>query len=440
MKIEQTIQTRREFLRRSIFFLATSCSAPFFLTRTVLALDSARANAGTASLPGMSDDRILIVVQMGGGNDGLNTVVPYAMDEYYRVRNTIGISKDKVLKLNDTIALHPNLAKLKGLYDDGRMAIVQAVGYPNPDRSHFRSMEIWHTADPQSKTVAYGWLGRYLDNACPGCDPLANRINPMGAIGLNGYQPVALKSQRGLGIAIDNNPDSFRWTPLAEEARDAKESAATFEKLNHVVAASLDNPEIARLDFLSRVAMNAELSSDRIREIMKKHKPAATKTYPNTNLGRQLQTVSELISGGLDTRVYYVSMGGFDTHANEVGPHDKLMTELSEGIDAFYADLDRQGNADRVLTMTFSEFGRRVAQNASDGTDHGTAAPMFLFGSCIKPGIYGTHPDLEPDKLDHGDLRFATDFRSVYATVLENWLGAKSAPILGQEFDKLKFV
>jgi uncharacterized protein (DUF1501 family) len=439
MRTEPTIQTRREFLRRSLFFLATSYSAPFFLTRTVLALDTARANAATASIPGMPDDRILVVVQMGGGNDGLNTVVPYAMDEYYRVRSTINIEPNKIIKLNDTIGLHPNLARLKGMYDDGRMAVIQAVGYPNPDRSHFRSMEIWHTADPESKMVTYGWLGRYVDNACPGCDPQANQINPMGAIGLNSEMPVALKSQRGLSIAMDN-PDAFRWTPLAEEASDGKQAAATFEKLNHVVTASLDNPEIARLDFLSRVAMNAELSSNRIREIAKKYKPGPVKTYPNSGLARQLQTVAELINGGLDTRVYYVSMGGFDTHANELGTHSRLMTELSEGIDAFYNDLDHQGNGDRVLTMTFSEFGRRVAQNASDGTDHGTAAPMFMFGRCIRPGIYGSHPDLEPDKLDHGDLKFATDFRSVYATVLENWLGAKSTPILGREFEKLTFV
>ncbi|HTS16688.1 MAG TPA: DUF1501 domain-containing protein [Verrucomicrobiae bacterium] len=436
---KEIIQTRREFLRRSLFFLATSYSAPFFLTRTVLALDSARANASTASLPGMPDERVLVVVQMGGGNDGLNTVVPYGLDDYYRVRNTIYIEPDRVLKLNDTVGLHPNLARLKAMYDDGRMAIVQGVGYPNPDRSHFRSMEIWHTADPQSKTVAYGWLGRYVDNECPGCDAQANRINPMGAIGLNSEMPLALKSRRGLSIAMDN-PDAFRWTPLAEEARDPKHAAATFEKLNHVVTASLDNPEIARLDFLSRVAMNAELSSTRIREIVKKYKPGPVRSYPNSGLARQLQTVAELIGGGLDTRVYYVSLGGFDTHANELGTHGRLMTELSEGIDAFYSDLDRQGNGDRVLTMTFSEFGRRVAQNASDGTDHGTAAPMFLFGRCVKPGIYGTHPDLQPDKLDHGDLKFATDFRSVYSTVLENWLGAKSAPILGQSFEKLAFV
>jgi uncharacterized protein (DUF1501 family) len=434
--MNETIQTRREFLRKSLFFLATSYSAPFFLTRTVLALDSARANAATASIPGMPDDRILVVIQMGGGNDGLNTLVPYAMDEYYRARPQLGVSKDKVLTLNDTVGLHPNLDKLKSLYDNGRMAVVQGVGYPNPDRSHFRSMEIWHTADPKSKAVQYGWLGRYLDNTCPGCDPRTNRTNPLGGLNVGSWMPVALKSRRGLSVAVDN-PDSFRWIPTAADENDAQQAETTFERLNRVVAQNLKDPQVARLDFLSRVAMDAQLSSDRLRDVLKKSKTAQA-TYPASGLARQLQMVSRMIAGGLGTRVYYVSMGGFDTHANQKGPHERLMTELGEGVEAFYNDLDKQGNHGRVLTMTFSEFGRRVAENASGGTDHGTAAPMFVFGTRIKAGVYGTHPGL--NDLDRGDLKFATDFRNVYATILENWLGAKSQPILGSDFKKLAFV
>jgi uncharacterized protein (DUF1501 family) len=430
------IQTRREFLRKSLFFLATSYSAPFFLTRTVLALDSARANAATASIPGMPDDHILVVIQMGGGNDGLNTLVPFGMDEYYRVRPQLAVAKDKILKLNDTVGLHPNLEKLKSLYDAGRMAVVQGVGYPNPDRSHFRSMEIWHTGDPKSKSVQYGWLGRYLDNACPGCDPRSNRTNPVAGLNVGSWMPLALKSQRGLSVAVDN-PDSFRWIPAAVEDNDALKAETTFERLNRVVAHNLKDPQVARLDFLSRVAMNAQLSSDRLRDVLNKSK-AAQASYPGSGLGRQLQMVSRMIAGGLGTRVYYVSMGGFDTHANQKGAHERLLAELAEGVEAFYSDLDKQGNTGRVLTMTFSEFGRRVAENASGGTDHGTAAPMFVFGSRIKPGLFGTHPGL--DDLDRGDLKFATDFRSVYATILENWLGAKSAPILGSDFKKLAFV
>jgi len=431
------LQTRREFLRKGILFLAASSTAPFFLTRTALALNSLVSNAPTASLPGLTDDRVLVVIQMGGGNDGLNTVVPYAMDDYYCARPAIGIAADKVIKINNVIGLHPNLAKLKALYDDGQMAIVQGVGYPNPDRSHFRSMEIWHTADPKSKDLQFGWLGRYLDNACPGCSPKEAQINPMGGVNIGNLMPLSMKSQQGLSISLEN-PDNFRWIPLADEGTDAKQQQAVFEKLNHVVAANLSDPQIARLDFLSRVAMNAELSSNRIREVARKYKPGPG--YPNSGIAHQLQLVAQMIAGGLDTRVFYVSMGGFDTHANEQGPHDRLMTELAEAVTAFYKDLAAQGNDGRVLTMTFSEFGRRVAQNASNGTDHGTAAPLFVFGTHIKGGLYGAHPSLDAAQLDHGDLNFHTDFRSVYATVLENWLGAKSAPILGGDFKKLPFV
>jgi uncharacterized protein (DUF1501 family) len=437
MSNDITLQTRREFLRRSLFFLAGSASAPFFLTRTALALDSLTANAPTRSIPGMPDDHILVVIQLSGGNDGLNTVVPFAMDDYYRARPTLGIEKSKVLRLDSTVGLHPNLAKLKSLYDAGKMAVIQGVGYPNPDRSHFRSMEIWHTANPGSKAVSYGWLGRYLDNACPGCDPKTHAVNPMAGINVGGMMPVAMKSERGLAIALDN-PDTFKWDPVSADNADAQHTSETFEKLNQIVATNLRDPQIARLDFLSRVAMNAEVSSERIRQVTKKYKDRAT--YPTTGLGRQLQIIGQMIGGGLDTRVYYVAFSGFDTHANEAGTHDRLLTELADAIEAFQKDLEKQGNAGRVLTMTFSEFGRRVAQNASNGTDHGTAAPMFVFGTRLKPGLYGAHPSLSPDSLDRGDLKFSTDFRSVYATVLDQWLGAKSPVILGQQFDKLKFV
>jgi uncharacterized protein (DUF1501 family) len=435
--MENSLHTRREFLQKSLFFLAASCSAPFFLTRTALALDRKIAAAATKSIPGMPDDRILVVIQLGGGNDGLNSVVPFAMDDYYRARANLAVADEKVLKLNDTIGLHPNLAKLKSLYDDGQMAIIQGVGYPNPDRSHFRSMEIWHTADPRNKSVQFGWLGRYLDNTCPGCDPQRNQINPLGGINIGGWMPVALKSQRGLSIALEN-PDSFGWVPLTEDERDAEKVTTTFEKLNRIVAKNLNDPRIARLDFLSRVAMNAKLSSDRIRDVAKKHKGGAT--YPTTALGRQLQLVSQMIAGELDTRVYYVSMGGFDTHASQRGAHERLLTELADAVEIFHNDLQKQGNSERVLTMTFSEFGRRVAENASGGTDHGAAAPMFVFGKRVKAGIFGAHPSLAPDKLDRGDVPFHTDFRCVYATVLENWLGAKTVPILGSEFKKLDFI
>lgn len=435
--MNETFQTRREFLNR-LLFLTAGASAPFFLSRTTWALDEQPAGAMTRSLPGMRDGRILVVIQLGGGNDGLNTVVPYAMDEYHRARRTLGLVNDRVLKLTDVIGLHPGLGKLRALYDRGRLAIVQGVGYPNPDRSHFRSMDIWQTADPASAAVTCGWLGRYLDNACPGCDPRGKRVNPMAGINIGGWMPVALKSARGLSIAL-NDPDSFRWQPLAGSERDRQQSAETFARLNRVVARNLADPQVARLDFLSRVAMNAQLSSDRVRDVARKFNRGQG-GYPPTGLGRQLQQVSQFIACEMPTRLYYVSLGGFDTHANQSGAHERLLNELAEACAAFDRDLENRDQAGQVLVMTFSEFGRRVAENASGGTDHGAAAPLFVFGGKVKGGIYGAHPSLAADQLDRGDVRFHTDFRQVYATVLENWLGAKAPPILGGAFAKLKFV
>lgn len=425
--LNDTLHTRREFLRKGVYFVAAGMSAPFFLTRTAQALDSLPV-AGKG-------ENILVVIQLGGGNDGLNTVVPHTMDEYYRVRPTLGVDKKSVLKLDDKFGLHPDLAKLKELYDAGKMAVVHGVGYPNPDRSHFRSMEIWHTGDPKSKSTSYGWLGRYLDNACPGCDPRTQKINPLAGINIGGSAQLAMKSERGLSIALDN-PDSFMWKPLASGQMDARREAETYEELNRLVNANLSDPHVARLDFLSRVAMNAEVSSDRIQEVTKRSYTGAT--YPATGLGNQLRLVARLIHGGLGTRVFYVSIGGFDTHANQANQHERLLKELAEAVSVFQRDLDNHGEAQRVLTVTFSEFGRRVAENGSAGTDHGTAAPMFVFGHRLKPGLYGAHPSLTD--LDRGDLKFTTDFRSVYATILENWLGAKSEPVLGQAFPKLAFV
>jgi uncharacterized protein (DUF1501 family) len=247
--------------------------------------------------------------------------------------------------------------------------------------------------------------------------------------------PLSMRSAKGASIALEN-PDAFKWQPLIDEKSDAKRATATFEKLNQVVTGNLADPQVARLDFLSRVAMNAEVSSDKIHNITKRHRAAGS--YPATGLGNQLKIVAQMINGGLNTRIYYCSFGGFDTHANEPGTHERLLTELADAVSAFQRDMEARDQAGRVLTMTFSEFGRRVAQNASNGTDHGTAAPLFVFGSRVKPGLYGQHPSLTD--LDRGDLKYSTDFRAVYATVLENWLGAKSLPILGRQFELLKFV
>jgi uncharacterized protein (DUF1501 family) len=431
---EPTLHTRREFLRKGLTVAAVGVTVPTFLTRTAFALNNPADMPLVSSRPGIPDDRILVVLQMAGGNDGLNTLVPFTNDDYYRARPALAVPRDQVLRINDTIGLHPALTGLKSLYDEGRMAVVQGVGYPNPDRSHFRSMEIWETASDGDRMQRYGWIGRYFDNACAG-EP-----KPTLGIALGSSEPVTFRNTRQVGVTLQN-PNQYRWA--AGDAMEGPEAERqTFRKLN--AAAPSAAPLVgkpgaadATLDFLQRTALNAQVSSDQIREAAARHRPAAT--YPNNGpLGPSLRLIAALIAGGLGSRVYYASIGGFDTHANQRGQHQQLLTQLGTTVQAFYQDLKAQGNAEKVLVMTFSEFGRRVAENASGGTDHGTAAPMFLFGPPVRPGLYGQQPSLTD--LERGDLKFNTDFRSVYATVLEKWLGADPARVLGAKFPLLDCV
>lgn len=383
--------TRREFIKKGLTIVAVGYTAPSFLTRTAFAMnnpwDVAQAQAASGA-----QDPILVVVQLSGGNDGLNTVVPHAHDEYYRARPTLGIARDQVLRLSDEVGLHPNLKKLKSLYDNGRMAVIQAVGYPNPDRSHFRSMEIWHTADPEGRAQSFGWIGRYFDNTCSGCQPHAG-------VNVGATTPLAMRGEKGLGVALET-PEMFTWLPTAGGI--GSDEIELWKMLN-TPAGVPQGP----IDFLRHTAMNAHLASEAIRNAAGRYAPKVE--YPNHRFGQDLKLISRLIAGGSPTRVYYCSLGGFDTHANQRSEHERLLTWLTDGVDAFYRDLEDQGNADRVLVMAFSEFGRRVAENASLGTDHGAGAPMLVFGKRVRGGVYGRHPSLTD--LADGDLRFAVDFR-----------------------------
>lgn len=428
MNSKYRLHTRREFLTRGLTILAAGYTAPSFLARTVWAINNPYAVKTVKSAPGVADGRVLVVVQLSGGNDGLNTVVPFAFDEYYQNRPVLAVPKSDVLKLNDQVGLHPNLAKLKDLYDNGKLAVIQGVGYPNPNRSHFSSMEIWHTANPDTgKVESYGWVGRYFDNVCPGC------AKPTVGVALGVSQPLATKSQKGLGIAL-NNPESFQWMPSPLSNSDDQLEQDIYKILNTPMKG-----ESGPIDFLRHTAMNATLSSADVRGAVSNY--SGTTTYPNSDFAAKMQLVAKMIGGKLDTKVYYVSIGGFDTHANQQATQEKLLTDVAEGIDAFMKDLAEQGNDDRVIVMTFSEFGRRVAENASGGTDHGTAAPMFIVGKGVQPGVHGVQPSLAPDKLDPiGDIVYQTDFRSVYASILEKWLNAPSEKILGQKFDLLPLI
>jgi uncharacterized protein (DUF1501 family) len=420
MRNEMTLHTRREFLRRTVLGGALSWTIPAFLANTLDALHAQAADSALQTETG-KDSTILVILQMAGGNDGINTVVPFSNDYYQRARPRLGIPGSKVLKINDQIGLHPSLAGFKELYDGGHLAVVQGAGYPNPNRSHFRSTEIWQTATDSNRFDRYGWIGRYFDSACSGADPTVG-------ISIGRQMPQSFVSSSGKGVSVDN-PQTYRF-----QARG--ETEASFRKLNDMeeeaesgaTIGMLNGPVVHRgsaLDFIERTSLDAQISSDTIRSVTERSHNSGN--YPASQLGNSLKLVGKLIAGGMHTRVFYVSQGGYDTHTNQTGT-------------AFMEDLKAQGNLGRVLLMTFSEFGRRVAENANGGTDHGAAAPLFLMGEKIKSGLLGRYPSLAPSDLFQGDLKHTVDFRSVYATVLENWLKTKSAPVLGSQFPKLDVV
>jgi uncharacterized protein (DUF1501 family) len=449
MKNDPSFRTRREFLRTTVLGGALSWTVPAFLANTFSALQANAADSATQVATG-KDSTILVVLQMAGGNDGLNTVVPFTNDYYYRARPKIGVAAKDVLKANEEVGFHPSLTGFKDLYDSGSLAVIQGIGYPNPNRSHFRSTEIWQTASDSEKIEKYGWLGRYFDNACAGCDP---------SVGVNiGRQmPAAFTAKTPTGVSLEN-PQSYRFI-TSDRGRNAGAggSEASFRKLNEPDEAmamessgggaesnsgdtigSLHGSTMhtgSALDFLERTAMDAQVSSDKIRALSNKIENKAS--YPQSQLANSLKLVARLIGGSLPTRVFYVSQGGYDTHTNQVATQQRLLKDLGDSVKAFTEDMKAQGNMSRVLLMTFSEFGRRVAENANSGTDHGAAAPMFMIGNKVKAGLFGKYPSLAPADLVNGDMKYNVDFRSVYAGILEGWLKTPSAPILGRQFPPL---
>jgi len=451
MKNEITFQTRRQFLRTTILGGAMSWTIPSFLANTFSALDAEAANSATQIATG-KDSTILVVLQMAGGNDGLNTVVPYSSDYYRNARPRIGLQAKDIIKINDNIGLHGSLGGFKELYDGGHLAIVQGVGYPNPNRSHFRSTEILQTASDSERFEKYGWLGRYFDNACAGADPTVG-------VTIGNQMPQAFTAKHPLGVSLQN-PQNYRFVSndRAKPGEEMSPTEESYRRLNGMDGQGVTTEDNSgqtigaiagggmqaagnsgsALDFLERTALDAQVSSDKIREISSRVDNQAT--YPNSQLANSLKLVAKLIGGGLPTRVFYVSQGGYDTHTNQVGTQQRLLADLGDSTKAFYSDLKTQGNSSRVLVMTFSEFGRRVAENANGGTDHGAAAPMFILGEKVKAGLLGRYPSLAPADLFEGDIKYNVDFRSVYASVLESWLKTKSAPILGRQFQPLQIV
>ena len=437
--------TRRAFVGRGLMLASAAMAMPAFLQRSAWAMPAVQPGMG--SIAGVNEDRVLVVVQLGGGNDGLNTVVPYGFDAYYNARRGIGIPADSALRLgsaaDDPIGLHPSMDGIKGMFDDGLVSIVQGVGYPNPNRSHFKSMDIWQTADTSG--TGDGWLGRYVDSECCGfgsgesgtaaghSQAAPATIHPPIAIGRTA--PLALQG-RGVKPVAFETPDLFRWTgeDIHEKLRGPYDTLMNREsgaEANGSGDAGGGNAS-GNAAFLTKTALDAQIASETIRRAVDQ---TPLVNYPRSGLARQLSMVGSMIRAGMKTRVYYVTLGGFDTHAGQGsvgGRHSGLLRQFSQAVTAFYNDLRAQGNDGRVLTMAFSEFGRRVGQNASGGTDHGTAAPVFMFGPMVSAGVLNRHPSLTD--LDRGDLKYTTDFRTVYAGIIDNWMGADSREVLGGRY------
>lgn len=398
------MKNRRDFLKSGILVATAGSLLPNFLVRTAMA--EQKKPASERSFP------ILVVLQMTGGNDGLNTVVPYRNDHYYALRPTLGIARNAALSLTDEVGLHPRMAGMKALYESANMAVIQNVGYPNPNRSHFRSMEIWHTAEPE-RIEHTGWIGRYHDQV------LKNLKNPLSAVNIGQELPLSLVGN-GEAIPTIQNPGQYRLNGepvMTAGAMDRKTTGST-------------------LDFIQETAVNAYQSSESLQKALKSYR--SNVDYPQGALAAGFKLVAQMITSDLGTRIYYLSFGSFDTHRNQDNQHANLLAAMSDALAAFSQDMKQQGKWNDVLVMTFSEFGRRVGENGSRGTDHGTAAPMFVMGGRVKPGIYGGTPDLT--NLNSGDLTYRIDFRSVYSTVLSKWLRSDPRVILGREFEALDFV
>ena len=368
--------------------------------------------------------KVLVILQLSGGNDGLNTIIPIEDSLYYNARPTLGISKADAIALSDLTGMHPSLMPLKSLYDDGKLAIVQNVGYESPNRSHFRSTDIWLSASDSNVVVDDGWVGRYLAKVLPDHNPV-NSEHPLG-IQIGSTQSALLECtcQGTMGISFES-PNQF------------------YQLINGSTADNDPPPDTIAGNQLKYIKEIAALSIRYAEVIKEKADLVENKaTYPNTRLGRQLAIIAELVAGGLETPVYLTSSGGFDTHSNQAGNHSNLLSGIAEAVAAFQEDLELLGIAERVVLMTFSEFGRRVNQNSSSGTDHGTAAPLFVIGKNVNGGIYGDNPNLS-DLDNSGDIKFKYDFRQIYASLLTEQLAMpadRMSDVLMRGFETLPLI
>ena len=393
--------SRRQFITRGVTFVGAGLAAPRFLLGR---------GSGIARAAGRGNGKILVVVEMNGGNDGLNTVVPFTDPRYSQYRRSLALAPGSLVPLTDSLGLHPSLASLKGLYDQNRVAIVQGVGYPNPDFSHFRATEIWEAGDPNGGSS--GWIGRYLDET-PGRRGLR-------AVALSKEQPpLVLVSSSSPAVTVSDTA-SFRPPANADAIRAMYAAYAKQPAARHVVGE-------AGIETLNAASTISSLRG------------GSGVNYPPGELSADLRRSAELLAAGVGIEVLHLSFGGFDTHVNQTGKHRQLLNQLGGAFAAFQQDLERRGIAKNVATVVYSEFGRRPAENFGGGTDHGTAAPLILLGNAVSGGIYGDHPSLV-NLDDNYDLIHEIDFRSVYATVLRHWLQVEPESILGSAFEDIGFL
>jgi len=378
------MQNRRDFLK----IVGTTAGGILLLPKFLHAMPASLLAEGFGL-----NGNVLVFIQMNGGNDGLNTFIPYADDAYYANRPAIAIKKDEVLNVGNGMGFHPALKGFSNMLQAGHFQVIQNVGYPNPDRSHFRSQEIWQTAANSTEYLSNGWLGTLLDATCKDETPIAG-------LNFDSIDNLALKGSKGHSITI----------------KDPQQFEKSIKTLSHPDDSHSDNPN---LEFVRKLALSSFEGHDQIQAAVDKSADN-NPTYPNHGLAKNLSWIARLIKGGLSSSVYYTSLGGFDTHANQLGTQKTRLTELDESVFAFYQDLSAAGLLSRVTLVMFSEFGRRVKDNGS-GTDHGTAAPMFLMGGGVKGIIRGKNPNLTD--LDNGDLKYEYDFRSIYAALIQERLG-----------------
>lgn len=404
------MQTRRQLLARCVSgasLISLASGTPFFLPKTLAAVDD-----------DSDDGRILVVVELAGGNDGINTVVPFRDEGYAEHRKSLRLPTESLLRIGDSIGLHPSMRELAEVFHNGQLAIVQGVGYPNPSRSHFRSMEVWHSGvEMEQENYGLGWVGKGLDKASSGTQrPLCMSVGQQTV-------PLALRGRRTVSSSVQRLGQYDIADRQVTALREIEDATAT-------------TPTDDLMQFVHRTHGSALQTVDDLRTIASKDK--LSERYPSTPFGRQLRLTARLIRAGMKTRVFYAQQPGYDTHAGQRARHADLLRDLSRSLGAFLRDLEAAQLSDRVIVMAFSEFGRRVAENGSLGTDHGTAGPVFLAGTNVSGGLHQQTPSTT-DLLD-GDLKTSVDFRSIYANVLEKWLMVPSTPALGRSFEELPIV